>query len=54
VEPGLISSFPVRLGGGKVEIVPNLELNAFSRARIESSISELREERALVSELIPA
>ncbi|HEY5954520.1 MAG TPA: malate dehydrogenase [Terrimicrobiaceae bacterium] len=53
VESGLISSFPVRSDGGKVEIVPNLELNGFSRARIAHSISELREERALVSELIP-
>ena len=45
-EPGLISSFPVRAGGSQVEIVPNLELNAFSRAKIVHSTRELGEERA--------
>ncbi|HEU5313576.1 MAG TPA: malate dehydrogenase [Candidatus Udaeobacter sp.] len=52
VEKGLISSFPVRLRGGKCEIVQGLPINDFSRAKIDASIAELKEERSLVSELI--
>ena len=52
VEEGLISSFPVRVGGGKWEIVEGLPINDFSRAKIDASIAELKEERSLVGELI--
>jgi malate dehydrogenase len=52
VEKGLISSFPVRVSGGKWEIVQGLPINDFSCAKIDASIAELREEKSLVSELI--
>src|ERR1700745_3756817 len=52
VEKGLISSFSVRVRGGKWEIVQGLSINDFSRAKIDASIAELQEEKTLVSELI--
>src|SRR5919108_2793906 len=52
VEKGLISSFPVRVRAGKWEIVRGLPINDFSRAKIDASVAELKEERSLVSELI--
>jgi malate dehydrogenase len=52
VETGLISSFPVRVRGGKREIVQRVPINDFSRAKIDASVAELKEERSLVSELI--
>ena len=52
VEKALISSFPVRIRGGKWEIVQGLPINDFSRAKIDASIAELKEEKSLVSELI--
>jgi malate dehydrogenase len=53
VEKGLISSFPVRVRGGKWEIVQGLPINHFSRTKIDASIAELKEEKSLVGELIP-
>lgn len=52
IEPGLISSFPVRSDDKHVEIVSGLSVNDFSRQKIDSTISELKEERSLVSELL--
>jgi malate dehydrogenase len=52
VEKGLISSFPVRVRDGKWEIVQGLPINDFSRAKIDASVAELKEEKSLVSELI--
>lgn len=52
VEKGLISSFPVRVRSGKPGVVPNLPINEFSRAKIDASINELKEEKALVSDLL--
>jgi malate dehydrogenase len=48
----LISSFPVRVRGGKWEIVQGVPINDFSRAKIDASVAELKEEKSLVSELI--
>ena len=53
VEKGLITSFPVRSNGQKLEIVPGRPVNEFSRAKIDATINELKEEKALVSELLP-
>ncbi len=53
VEAGLISSFPVRSDGGRWEIVQGLQIDGFSRGRIDATVAELKEERALVGELIP-
>jgi malate dehydrogenase len=52
VEQGLISSFPVRVRAGNGQIVQGLPINEFSRAKIDASVTELREEKSLVSELI--
>jgi malate dehydrogenase len=52
VEKGLISSFPVRVCGGKWEIVQGVPLNDFSREKINASVAELKEEKSLVSGLL--
>ncbi len=51
VPEGLISSFPVTVSGGAYSIVQGLEIDAFSRARIDASTAELAEERDAVREL---
>ncbi len=51
VPEGLISSFPVVTKGGDWEIVQGLEIDAFSRGRIDASTAELAEERDAVTEL---
>jgi malate dehydrogenase len=48
VPEGLISSFPVTTAGGSYRIVQDLEINAFSRPRIDASVRELTEEREAV------
>ena len=52
VEKDLISSFPVQVRGGKLEIVQKLPINDFSRGKIDKSVAELKEEKADVSELL--
>ena len=52
-EKGLISSYPIRSDGNKLEIVQGLPINDFSRAKIDATVNELKEERSLVSELLP-
>jgi malate dehydrogenase len=51
VAEGLISSFPCVCRDGKYEIVQGLDINDFSRQRIEASVAELAEERDAVKEL---
>jgi malate dehydrogenase len=51
VEEGLISSFPCRCSDGAWEIVQGLELNDFSRSKLEATVTELQEERDAVKEL---
>jgi malate dehydrogenase len=51
VEAGLISSFLVRVRGGKWQIVPGLPIDDFSRSKIDASAAELKEEKSLVAEL---
>ncbi|MFC4053945.1 malate dehydrogenase [Actinomadura syzygii] len=51
VPQGLISSFPVTTKDGKWEIVQGLEIDDFSRARIDASVNELAEERDAVRKL---
>ena len=51
VPEGLISSFPVRFSGGSWEIVQGLEINDFSRTKIDASVAELVEERDAVKGL---
>jgi malate dehydrogenase len=51
VPEGLISGFPVTCSGGRYEIVQGLDLDDFSRSRIDASVAELGEERDAVREL---
>jgi malate dehydrogenase len=52
VEPGIIYSYPVRCSGGTYEIVQGLEIDDFSRERMDATETELREERAAIEELL--
>jgi malate dehydrogenase len=51
VPEGLISGFPCTTENGEWKIVPGLEINDFSRGRIDASVGELGEERDAVAEL---
>jgi malate dehydrogenase len=51
VPEGLISSFPVTTKGGDWSIVTGLDVNEFSRGRIDKSTAELADERSAVTEL---
>jgi malate dehydrogenase len=51
VPEGLVSSFPVTTKDGSWKIVQGLEIDAFSRSRIDASTAELAEERDAVKEL---
>ncbi|MBA3984279.1 MAG: malate dehydrogenase, partial [Acidimicrobiia bacterium] len=45
VPEGIVSSFPVTTSGGDWSIVQGLEIDDFSRGRIDASVAELQEER---------
>ncbi|MEQ8719600.1 MAG: malate dehydrogenase [Acidimicrobiales bacterium] len=51
VPEGIISSFPCTTSGGAWEIVQGLDIDGFSRERIDASAAELVSERDAVSEL---
>jgi malate dehydrogenase len=51
VAEGLISSFPVTTKSGEYQIVQGLDIDEFSRARIDASVGELGEEREAVRDL---
>ena len=51
VPEGLVSSFPVTTKDGNWSIVQGLDIDDFSRARIDASTAELADERAAVTEL---
>jgi malate dehydrogenase len=51
VPEGLMSSFPCVCRDGKWEIVQGLEIDDYSRAKIDASVAELQEERDAVTEL---
>ncbi len=51
VQEGLISSFPVTTSGGDWTIVQGLEIDDFSRGRIDATVAELAEEKEAVTEL---
>jgi malate dehydrogenase len=51
VPEGLISSFACKVSGGAYQIVPGLEVNDFSRGKIDASVAELSEERDAVRAL---
>ena len=51
VPEGIISSFPCTTSGGEYQIVQGLEIDDFSRGRIDASAAELVEERDTVKQL---
>jgi malate dehydrogenase len=51
VEEGLISGFPCRCADGTWSVVEGLEINDFSRGRIDASVDELKAERDTVKGL---
>jgi len=51
VAEGLISSFPCTCSGGAYEVVQGLDIDDFSRGRIDKSVGELGDERDAVKEL---
>lgn len=53
IPEGLIYSFPVTCSGGEYSIVQGLEIDDFSRERMDATANELAEERDAVSELLP-
>lgn len=53
IEEGLIYSFPCRCVDGDWSIVPDLEINDFSRQKMQATEQELREERDAVAHLLP-
>jgi malate dehydrogenase len=52
IERGLVASFPVLSREGCVEIVQGLQTDPFGQSKIAASISELREERSAIRELL--
>ena len=51
IKPGVIYGYPVICKNGRFTIVQGLEINAFSRERMDATDKELREERAGVEHL---
>ncbi len=53
IEEGLITSFPVRSRDQKLSVVTGLEIDEFSQGKIDATINELKEEKAMVADLLP-
>jgi len=51
IESGLICSFPVRSNGQKMEVVQGLAISDFSRSKMNATVAELKDERAMADEL---
>ena len=51
IAPGVIYGYPVTCKDGKYEIVQGLEINEFSRKKMDATDAELRSERAAVEKL---
>ena len=52
IPKGIVSGFPVRSDGRQWSIVQGVEINAFARTKIDASVKELQEERAVVEGLL--
>ncbi|MEL7497285.1 MAG: malate dehydrogenase [Planctomycetota bacterium] len=52
IEEGLIYSFPCTCGNGEYEIVQGLDIDEFSREKMDATMTELKEERDEVKELL--
>jgi malate dehydrogenase len=53
IEKNLLFSYPIRSDGQKWSIVPGVPLSDFSKTKIAATEAELKEEKALVSDLLP-
>ncbi len=51
VAEGVFSSFPVTCSNGSYEVVQGLEIDDFSRERIDATVAELRDERKAIEKL---
>ncbi len=54
IEEGLIYSFPCVCKGGDWQIVQGLDIDSFSRTKMDATAQELKEERDAVKSLLPA
>ncbi len=52
IKPGVVYGYPVITKNGQYEIVQGLEVDAFSRGKMDLTDKELREERAAIEELL--
>jgi malate dehydrogenase len=52
IKPGVVYGFPVTTRNGQYEIVQGLSVDEFSRGRMNTTETELREERAAIEELL--
>jgi malate dehydrogenase len=52
IEEGVVYSYPVTCENGQYRIVQGLEIDAFSRERLDATDAELREERASIADLL--
>jgi len=52
VDPGLISSFPTRSDTKHLSIIEGLSISPFAQSKIDLTIQELREEKAMVADLL--
>jgi malate dehydrogenase len=53
IEKGLIFSYPIRSDGSTWQIVPGVALSDFSKGKIAATEKELKEEKAMVADLLP-
>jgi malate dehydrogenase len=51
IDEGLIAGFPVTCSGGSYQVVQGLDVNDFSRSRLEVTVNELKEERETIKRL---
>jgi malate dehydrogenase len=52
IKPGVVYGYPCTTKNGQYEIVQGLAVDAFSRARMDATEKELREERAAIEDLL--
>jgi malate dehydrogenase len=51
IPEGIVAGHPCRCSGGEWSIVEGLDIDDFSRAKIDASVKELQEERKAVQDL---
>ena len=53
IDAGLSASMPIKVDAeGRWDVVPGVELDAFSREKVDATVQELRDERAAVADLL--